>query len=141
MSRMDRLNQQFKREISSMLLLGEIRDPRVSLVTITYVDISKDLSYAHVGYSVLTDDPQARTDVQQGLNSASGRVRRLLGERLTIRHIPEVRFVYDDSVSRSVTMGHKLEEIRLEREAREAGESGEEAGQGKDGDDDGTKNS
>ncbi len=121
MSRMDKLNQQFKREISSLLLLGEIRDPRVSFVTITFADVSKDLSYAHIGYSVLTDDPQTVKAAQEGLNSASRRVRKLVGERIGVRHIPEIRFVYDNSIAQSVMMDKALEEIKREREARESG--------------------
>jgi len=120
MSRMDKLNQQFKREISSMLLLGEIRDPRVQFVTITFADISKDLSYAHMGFSVLSDDPQVVKAALNGLNSASGRVRKLLGERVGVRHIPEIKFVYDDSISQAVKMDGVLDKIQREREAREA---------------------
>lgn len=127
MSRMDKLNQQFKREIGTIFLLGEIRDPRVALVTITFADISRDLSYAHIGYSVLSDDPQQLRSVQNGLDSASGRVRKLVGERIGLRHIPEVRFVYDDTISRAVSMTRTLEDIRREREGRET-EKGTEGG-------------
>ncbi|MBF0593514.1 MAG: 30S ribosome-binding factor RbfA [Candidatus Omnitrophica bacterium] len=127
MSRMDKLNQQVKREISSMLLMGDVRDPRVAFVTITFADISKDLSYAHIGFSVLTDDPQAVKSAQEGLNSASGRVRKLIGERLSVRHIPEIRFVYDDSIVKAVKMDRTLEEIRQERE-RASIEKGDEGG-------------
>jgi ribosome-binding factor A len=123
---MDKLNQQFKREISTILLMGEIRDPRVQFVTITFVDISKDLSYAHVGFSVLSDDPHVVRAALSGLNSASGRVRRLVGERVGVRHIPEVKFVYDDSVNQAVRMDRLLGEIERERAARGAGSLPEE---------------
>ena len=122
MSRMDRLNQQFKREISSLLLMGEIRDPRVAFVTITFADISKDLSYAHVGFSVLTDDPHVVRAAQEGLNSARGRVRKLVGERVGVRHIPEIKFVYDDSVAQAVRMARTLGAIKNEREDHATGE-------------------
>ena len=125
MSRMDKLNQQFKREISSMLLTGEIRDPRVQFVTITFADISKDLSYAHMGFSVLSDDPKVIRAAQEGLDSASGRVRKLVGERVGVRHIPEIRFVYDDSIRHAVKMDHVLDEIQREREARGTGNAPE----------------
>ena len=132
MSRMDKLNQQFRREISSMLLLGEIRDPRVQFVTITFADISKDLSYAHMGFSVLSDDPHIVQAAQDGLNSASGRIRKLVSERVGVRHIPEIKFVYDDSIRQAVKMDHVLDKIQLERAAREAGQVQEE-GKGVDG--------
>jgi ribosome-binding factor A len=118
-NRMDKLNQLFKRLISEMILMGEVHDPRVRFVTITYADISKDLSVAHIGFSVLSDDAGTIKDVQAGLNSASGRVRRLIGERVTIRKTPEIKFVYDDTIATSVRMTRTLEEIRQERESRE----------------------
>jgi ribosome-binding factor A len=111
MERMDKINQFFKREISQMILMGEIRDPRVSGVTITYVDVSKDLSWAHVGFSVLSDDPQDIQRVQTGLNSARGMVRRLLGQRVTLRHIPEVKFVYDNTIVQSAHMSRLFDEL------------------------------
>ncbi|MBF0387451.1 MAG: 30S ribosome-binding factor RbfA [Candidatus Omnitrophica bacterium] len=127
MSRMDKLNQQFKREISTLLLMGEIRDPRVAFVTITFADISRDLSCAHIGYSVFSDDPQVLRAAQEGLNSASGRVRKLVGERVGVRHIPEIRFVHDDSIAQAVRMNKTLESIQNERAQRVTGE-GEESG-------------
>lgn len=122
MSRMDKLNQQFKREIGMIFLTGEIRDPRVTFVTITFADVSRDLSYAHIGYSVLSDDLKSLRAAQDGLDSASGRVRKLVGERIGVRHIPEIKFVYDDSISQAVKMARILEEIRHERVERGTGE-------------------
>jgi ribosome-binding factor A len=116
---MEKLNQLFKRLIGEMLLLGEISDPRVHFVTITFADVSKDLSVAHIGFSVLSDDPRSIKEAQDGLDSAHGRVRRLIGERVTIRRIPEIKFVYDDTISKSVSMSRTLEDIRREREAQE----------------------
>jgi ribosome-binding factor A len=116
---MDKLNKLFKRLISEMILLGEVRDPRVKFVTITYADISKDLSVAHIGFSVLSDDPGTIKDVQEGLNSAQGRVRKLIGERVSIRKTPEIKFVYDETIATSVRMTQTLEEIKHERELRE----------------------
>ncbi len=126
MERMDRINQFIKREISQMMLLGEIRDPRVTGVTITYVDVSKDLSWAHVGFSVLSDDPDAIRRVQGGLDSAKGMVRRLLGQRITLRHVPEVKFVYDNTIAQGVHMTQLFNELEAGR-ARQATPSGEEA--------------
>lgn len=126
MERMDRLNQLFKREISQMILLGEIHDPRVHFVTITFADVSKDLSVAHIGFSVLSDNPDMIKGVQEGLRSASGHVRRLIGERVSIRHIPEIKFVYDATIATSVRMTKTLEEIRKERESHDVGGKGPE---------------
>ena len=119
MNRMDKLNQLFKRLISELILLGEVRDPRVKFVTITYADVSKDLSVAHIGFSVLTDDPGTIEDAQAGLDSARGRVRKLIGERVSIRKTPEIRFVFDNTIAESVLMSSTLEAIRRERELHE----------------------
>ena len=121
-NRMDRLNQQFKREIGSMILLGEIGDSRLGFVSVTYVDISKDLSYAHVGFSVLADDPGCVNSVQHVLDVARSRVRRLLAERLEIRHIPEIKFVYDNSIAEAVRMTNKLDTLKQERAPGETDE-------------------
>jgi ribosome-binding factor A len=118
MDRMEKINQMFKREISAMILLGEIKDPRIKFVTITYADVSKDLSWAHMGFSVLSDNPDDIREVQQGLNSASGMVRRLMGQRITLRHIPQVKFVYDDTIARSAHMTKVFDDIHKERVAR-----------------------
>jgi ribosome-binding factor A len=126
MSRMEKLNQQFKREIGNMILMGEISDPRVKFVTITYADISKDLTWAHIGFSVLADDPRTVQAALEGLNSARGRVRKLLSERFTIRHMPEIKFVYDKTIADFFKMALTLEEIRRERESREGAGAGEE---------------
>jgi ribosome-binding factor A len=118
MDRMDKINQLFKREISSMILLGEIRDPRIKFVTITFADVSKDLSWAHIGFSILSDDPAELKNVEAGLRSACGRVRFLMGERVKLRHIPQVKFVYDDTIAKSVHMSKTLEAIQRERVER-----------------------
>jgi ribosome-binding factor A len=120
MDRMDKINQLFKREISNMLLMGEIRDPRIKLVTITYVDVSKDLSWAHVGFSILSDDTRDIKNVLDGLRSASGAVRRLLGQRVTLRHIPQVKFVHDTTIAQSIHMSRMFND--LERQRNEQGE-------------------
>lgn len=135
MSRMERVNQVFKREISRLILMGEITDPRVSSVTITYVDVSKDLSWAHVGFSVLNDGPSAVQAALNGLSSASGRIRCLLTDRVEVRYMPQLKFVYDNSVLENFRMSVKLEDIRSERESRlgpEVVQSGDEQDQKKD---------
>jgi len=127
MSRMEKLNQLFKREVGNMILKGEISDPRVKFVTVTFADISKDLTWAHIGFSVLTDNPETVQAAQAGLDSARGRVRKLLSGRVDIRHMPEIKFVYDKTIVDAFKMSQKLEDIRREREARESLSTGPEA--------------
>ena len=131
MSRMDKLNQLFKREVGNMILVGEISDPRVKFVTITFADISKDLTWAHIGFSVLSDNPRDVQSAQAGLDSARGRVRKLLSGRVDIRHMPEIKFVYDNTIVDSFRMSLTMEEIRRERESREPAPAVGEAASGK----------
>ena len=112
MNRMDKVNAQIKREISTMILMGDINDPRLKFVTITYAQVSKDLRYAKVGFSILNNTPQEIKDVQEGLNSARGYIRKLVGERVKMRYTPEISFMYDHSMEFSDQVHRTLEEIK-----------------------------
>ena len=91
--RTDRLNEQLKQEIS-LLIRGEVRDPRVGMATITAVESSRELDHARVYVTALGDDAQKR-NVVEGLQSAAPFLRRELGRRLHIRRIPELHFELD----------------------------------------------
>ena len=112
MARIDRVNELIKREISNMILKGEISDPRIALVTILSVDVSKDLHHARVRYSVLSDDPVIIQQSQQGLDSCSGYVRRLVGQRVELRYTPEVQFIYDRGIQYAAKIDQLLNEIK-----------------------------
>jgi ribosome-binding factor A len=79
----------------AVLLQREINDPRVGMVTIAAVDVSRDLAHAKVYYSVLDENKVKETEA--GLKNASGFLRTLLAKRLNIRHVPCLHFVYDDT--------------------------------------------
>ena len=82
-------------------LLREVKDPRVSkLISIVKVDVSGDLSYATVYVSAI-EGYEATVESVKGLKNASGYLRRELGSRLKLRKVPELRFVADDSISKS----------------------------------------
>ena len=116
--RMEKVNQQIKREIGSMILYGELKDPRLTFVTITYVDCSKDLRHARVGFSVLSNDRKEVLKVQEGLTSARGFVRKLIGERVRLRYTPEIVFIHDNSLEYSSRIDQTIEEIKgRERQA------------------------
>ncbi|MBI4298232.1 MAG: 30S ribosome-binding factor RbfA [Chloroflexi bacterium] len=108
--RVDRVNALLRQEISQ-LLVTEIKDPRLSSVlSITHVDISKDLRYAKVFVSVL-GDKGAKAQSIQALNSATGFLRRELSRRLSFRNTPELRFVLDDSIEYGARLLEIIEEI------------------------------
>lgn len=123
MVRMEKVNQQIKREIGNMIQYGEINDPRLTFVTITYVECSKDLQHARVGFSVLSNDRKEIQNVQEGLSSARGFVRKLIGQRVRLRYTPEIVFVHDNSLSYASKIDETLEEIKkMPREGRESDE-------------------
>jgi ribosome-binding factor A len=87
------------------ILLTQVSDPRLALVTLTGVEVSKDRSVAHIYVSA----PQERyEDVQAGLESAKGRIRSLLGQQLDWRLTPELRFFLDTSVDEAERIAHAL---------------------------------
>ena len=95
--RISRVNDIIRKEISS-LLMHEIRDPRLSgLLSVTEVETSPDLKYAKVFISVMGSEEEKK-QVEKGLAAASGYLRRGLGERLTLRYIPQLSFFRDDSI-------------------------------------------
>lgn len=97
------------------LLQTEIKDPRVSEVTVTRVDVTQDLSYADVYVRTLTNDVPLE-DAIAGLESAEGYIRRRLGRDLHIRRIPDFRFHADRSLEHVKRIEALLEEALGQRE-------------------------
>ena len=102
--RSERVADELQR-ILSTAIREELDDPRLRLVTITDVRVSRDLSHAKVFFSSLEDTDKAR--LQDSLERAGGFLRGIVGRRLAIRTAPELHFVYDDSLQR----GHELREL------------------------------
>lgn len=88
-----RLNTQLQSDLAA-LIRDELSDPRVAGVTVTAVDVSPDLRNARVDVSLLGDDARLAEAVA-GLNHAAGKLRRALGKRLSLRYVPNLRFVAD----------------------------------------------
>ena len=98
--RTDRVNELLRQEISQ-LLSRDLNDPRLSgLVSITQVETTTDLRHARVFVSVF-GYRQNKEDVLNGISSAARFLRRELGERLSLRYIPELKFVLDDSLDKA----------------------------------------
>ncbi len=97
-----RVADQIQREISQLIRL-ELKDPRISdLLTISSVDVTRDLSLAKIYFTVLKENQQK--DTETGLKQSAGYLRKLLGRRLTMRSVPELRFVYDTTIEEGVRM-------------------------------------
>jgi ribosome-binding factor A len=114
-SRNQRLGNQVLRTLSELLRF-ETKDPRLQDVSLTAVDLTRDLSVAKVYFSLMDPDADPAR-VAEGLEAASGFLRRKLGSAIKIRHVPELRFAHDDSAAEAVRIG------RLIDVAIEAGES------------------
>jgi ribosome-binding factor A len=131
--RQHRVEEQLRRELAQMLIVGELRDPRLSpasAVSITGVEVSADLSVAHVYVDVLTggsgqaaDGKTSLQDVLAALRSGAGLLRHKLGERLRLRRTPELRFAYDESIGRGARVEAILAELRDQQHDEPAPES------------------
>lgn len=118
--RLDRVGQQLRAELSVLIETG-LDDPRIGLVAVTHVRLSRDMSHARVYVSALASGSN-RKDTIAGLNSARGFLRRQLSMRLPhLKRTPELTFDYDTSVE----SGMRIEELLDELHKDEPGEDGE----------------
>lgn len=114
-SRTRRVGQLLKEEISR-LIRREVKDTRVEMVTVTDVDVTRDLKYADV-YVQIRGDEETKAQVLEGLDSAAGFIRTRLGRELHIRRVPEIRFEIDRSQERAARINQLLEEVRSGEDA------------------------
>ena len=106
-SRTSRVADHLQRELAG-LIQREVRDPRIGMVSVTGVDVSRDMSYAKVHYTVLSaDDSDNVEEVTAVLNKAAGFLRSQLARDSAMRSVPQLRFYFDSSVGR----GRYLEEL------------------------------
>ncbi|MGD9000173.1 MAG: 30S ribosome-binding factor RbfA [Granulosicoccaceae bacterium] len=117
--RSQRVADQIQRELA-MLIQREIQDPRVHMVSITGVEVTRDLAYAHV--YVTTLDDAHRHDVVEALNHAAGFLRHELGSRMRMRHVPELKFSYDESIERGMQMDKLLAGLKRSADTDPEGE-------------------
>jgi len=107
-SRNQRLGAQMLRSLSELLRF-ETKDPGLADVSLTAVDLSRDLSIAKVYFSLLNPDADP-TPAADGLKRASGFLRSKLGSALKVRHIPELRFVHDDSIAHGAEIARLIDD-------------------------------
>lgn len=91
-----RIGEQIRRDLAE-LIRSELRDPRLTLVSTTSVQVSRDLSYARV-YVTAVGEPEQRAELVAELNRAAPLLRRGLGRRLRARTVPKLEFRYDETV-------------------------------------------
>lgn len=102
--KIERLNDQFQKEIS-IILQTEIKDQDIHFVTITGCEITNDLSFCKVYFTVL--DESKKDSTLKALKGAASFIRGELSKRIQVRHTPELRFYYDESIE----YGNKIEKI------------------------------
>ena len=109
-----------QRELSELIRL-EMRDPRVTMVTLTDVEVARDNAHAKVFFTSLGNEAQVES-CQHGLQSAAGFLRSQLAHRLTIRTVPQLHFEVDTSIERGVRLS-KLIDDAVADDARHPGET------------------
>lgn len=109
-ARVERVAERIRAELST-LLLRRVREPAVAGLTITHVEVTRDLQIARVYYRVLAD-AESRRDAARALRRARGFLRRALGPRLQLRRVPELTFLHDDTVEQQDRIARLFEEIR-----------------------------
>lgn len=109
-SRTQRIGDQMQRELA-LLIQREIKDPRLGLITITAVDVSRDLSRAKIFITIMgqDDDQEAIKGNLRILNDAAGFLRMQLGKSMKLRTVPQLHFNYDASIRRGVELSSLIE--------------------------------
>ncbi|WP_332690310.1 30S ribosome-binding factor RbfA [Halalkalibacter lacteus] len=103
--RAHRVGEQMKKELSD-IIMRELKDPRVSFVTVTGVDVTGDLQQAKVFITVLGSDEQKEATLQ-ALSKARGFIRSEIGKRIRLRKTPEIVFEFDESIE----YGNRIETL------------------------------
>ncbi len=120
-----RITEDIKRELTA--ILREVKDPRVKecFLSIVRVEVTNDLSYCTVYVSTM-EGIKATKRAVLGLRSAAGYIRRELGARLSLRHVPELLFKATDSIEYGAAISQKLRELQREAPEQEKSEDEEE---------------
>lgn len=107
-----RVGELILKNISEIISRG-LKDPRIGFVTLTAVDVTPDLRYAKVFYTVIGSEKE-RADSVVGIEKATPYIRRQLASKLTMRHTPELTFVYDESIEYGNRIDSILKDINNE---------------------------
>ena len=116
--RSDRVAQELKKEVA-VILQREVKDPRIGMVTVSDVEVSRDLAYAKIFVTFLFDnDQEAIIQGMKGLEKASPYIRSLVGKAMRLRIVPELRFIYDESLVEGMRMSNLVSNVIREDEAK-----------------------
>ncbi|MBN8413044.1 30S ribosome-binding factor RbfA [Halomonas denitrificans] len=130
--RTDRVADQLQKELA-VLIQREVKDPRLGMVTVSGVEVSRDLGYADVHITLLGEqDPERIKENLQVLKRAGGFLRSQVARRIKLRHVPELRFHYDESVVRGQHLSSLIEEAVASDRSRHADDQ-DDTSEGEDG--------
>ncbi|AHG75464.1 30S ribosome-binding factor RbfA [Mannheimia varigena] len=116
--RSDRVAQELQKEVA-VILQREVKDPRIGMVTVSDVEVSRDLAYAKIFVTFLFDnDPEAIELGMKGLEKASPYIRSLVGKAMRLRIVPELRFIYDESLVEGMRMSNLVSNVIKNDEAK-----------------------
>ena len=119
--KIERLNHAFQQEIS-IILMREVKNEDIKFVTITGVETTSDLSYAKVFYTVLNESK--KDVVEEALNKVAPFIRSKLSQRVDVRHTPELKFIYDESIAYGQHIEKVLEQINEKDKMKSFGRCG-----------------
>jgi ribosome-binding factor A len=115
--RLTRIGDRFREELSIMLVKGEIRDPNLQGITITEVKVDRELSYAEIYVSAIEGSVRSK-EILEGLERATGFIRKTLSERIELRSFPRLRFHWDLTPEKADRIEQLIMEIKKEDEQR-----------------------
>ena len=111
-----RVADQIQRDLSEIIML-ELKDPRVGMITLSEVKLTPDYAHAKVYFTLLKDSPDEVKQTLEGLSKAAGYLRNLLGKRLHIHTLPQLHFVHDTSTTRGLAMSALIDQANAVRAA------------------------
>ena len=109
-SRTQRVSEQIKRELAQ-IIHREVKDPRIGMVTLSDVEVTTDLSYAKVYFTTLNIYSDLEKDPAKLLNKISPMLRSLLGKKIRLRVTPELKFIYDNSLTEGMRISNLVSKV------------------------------
>lgn len=125
-ARTDRVSQQIQKEVA-MIIQREVKDPRLGMVTVNAVEVTRDLAYAKVFVTFFTLEGQSAEESVVILNDAASYIRTLLAKRIKARIMPELRFIFDQSMIEGVRMTGLVNDAIAEDERRSSSDKDSDA--------------
>ena len=107
--RSERVAEQVRRDLAD-LIRTELKDPRVGMISLTEVELTPDYAHAKIFFTTLNSEHLE--EIKRGLKRASGFLRRELGRRIHIHTLPELHFVYDDSLERGSSLSQLIDQAK-----------------------------